>query len=127
MKFSAWYGIVVGFLMAGQWMFSLITGAVPEIQSAPWELAFHLAAEMLTALALILGGARALKSAPGGRRLLLCALGMVIYSEIVSAGYFAQQDQWRLVGAFGVLLAGGLIAALLVWRTSKKKHTAQSH
>ncbi len=126
MRFAAWYGIVVGFLMIAQWLFSLITGGVPEVQSAPWELAFHLAAEMLTALALILGGARTLKSTPGGRRLLLGALGMVIYSEIVSAGYFAQQAEWRVVGVFAVLLIGALAAALLLWKERRKAPAAGS-
>lgn len=125
MKFAAWYGIVVGFSMIGQWLFSLIMGGVPEVRSAPWELAFHLAAEMLTALALIVGGARALKSIPGGRRLLLCALGMVIYSEIVSAGYFAQQAKWTPVGIFGVLLTGALASAMLLWKANKKNPSAK--
>ena len=47
MKFPAWYGILVGALMIAQWTFSIAAGGVPEFQSSPWEIAFHLAAEFL--------------------------------------------------------------------------------
>src|SRR5512133_2081193 len=53
MKFAGWYCVVVGFLMLAQWGFFLIAGQVPEMQTAPIALAFHLAAEAATALALI--------------------------------------------------------------------------
>lgn len=124
MRFSAWYGIVVGFLMIGWWMYSFILGTVEGMQSAPWELVFRLAAEMMTALALIVGGARSLKSISGGRRLLLCALGMAIYSEIASAGYYAERGGWKPVGLFAILLAGALAAAVLLWKGKKKEPPA---
>lgn len=56
MKFAGWYGIVVGFLMVGQWLFFLATGQVPELQTEPVRIAFHLAGEFLTALGLIVSG-----------------------------------------------------------------------
>lgn len=111
MKFPAWYGIVVGVLMIGQWTFSILAGSVPEFQSAPWEIAFHLAAEMSTAIMLIAGGVAALRSIGWGKQVLLLGLGMVIYSEIVSPGYFAQLDQWTFVVMFSILLFGATIAA----------------
>jgi hypothetical protein len=93
MKFPAWYGILVGSLMIAQWGFSILTGGVPEFQSAPWEIAFHLTAEFSTAIMLILGGIAALKAISWSKQILLLGLGMVIYSEIVSPGYFAQLGQ----------------------------------
>ena len=62
MKFPAWYGILVGLLMIAQWAFSILAGDVPEFQTAPWEIALHLAAEISTALMLIIGGIAALRS-----------------------------------------------------------------
>jgi hypothetical protein len=114
MKFSTWYGIVVGVLMLSQWVFLIATGAVPEFHSAPWSIGFHLAAELLTALGLILSGAAVLKSKTWGPKALLVALGMLIYSLIASPGYFAQQGAWTLVGMFAILLAGALAATLAV-------------
>ena len=112
MKFSAWYGIVVGFVMIAQWVFFLVSGSVPELQSEPWRIALHLAAELTTALMLIVSGITTLKSAVWGKKALLVALGMVIYSEIVSPGYFAQLGQWALVGMFAVLLFGAVFGVM---------------
>ena len=114
MRFSAWYGIVVGVLMLSQWTFFIATGAVPELHSAPWSIGFHLAAELLTALGLIVSGAALLKSKIWGSMCLLVALGMLIYSLIASPGYFAQQGAWGLVGMFAVLLGGALAATLAI-------------
>jgi len=110
MKFPAWYGIGVGFLMIAQWAFSILTGGVPEFESARWEIALHLAAEFTTAIMLIIGGIATLKAVTWSRQVLILGLGMVIYSEIVSPGYFAQHNQWALVMMFALLLFGTAIA-----------------
>ena len=47
MKFSGWYSILAGLLMFGQWGFFLSTGAVPELQTEPIRIGFHLAARLL--------------------------------------------------------------------------------
>jgi hypothetical protein len=109
MRYAAWYGIVVGLLILGQWAFFLITGAVPELESAPISIGFHMGAELILALVLIAGGIAVLQSRRWGGKALLVALGMAIYSEINSPGYFAQQGIWALVGMFAVLLAGALV------------------
>lgn len=114
MKFPAWYGIGVGVLMIGQWAFSILAGGVPEFESAPWEIAFHLAAEMSTAGMLIVGGVAGLRSTIWSKQVLLLGLGMVIYSEILSPGYFAQLNQWAFVAMFAVLLFGAVCSAMLL-------------
>jgi hypothetical protein len=114
MKFPAWYAILVGLLMIIQWTFTILSGGVPEFRSEPWRIAFHLAAEFSTALILIISGIATLKSAAWGKTAILVGLGMVIYSEIVSPGYFAQRGQWALVAMFGVLLIGAVASAILL-------------
>jgi hypothetical protein len=116
MKFPAWYGILIGLLMIAQWTFTILAGGVPELQTAPWEIALHLAAEMTTAVMLILGGIATLKSVHWGKQVLFVGLGMVIYSEIVSPGYFAQLGQWALVALFAILLFGGTISVMMLLR-----------
>jgi hypothetical protein len=108
-RYAAWYGIVVGLLIVLQRALFLITGAVPELQSAPLSIGFHMAAEWILALALIAGGVALLRARRWGGRVLMVVLGMAIYSEINSPGYFAQQGTWALVGMFAVLLAGALV------------------
>jgi hypothetical protein len=103
MKFAGIFALVVGILMFGQWALSLATGRVPELQTAPLAIGFHLAAEVLTALALLLSGLAILKKIAWGRTLFLVAGGMVLYSAINSPGYFAQRGQWPVVGMFAVV------------------------
>jgi hypothetical protein len=109
MKFTGWFSILVGLLMLAQWGFFLATGQVPETQSEPIRLAFHLVAEAGTALALLISGVALLQKRDWARRCAFIALGMLIYTVIVSPGYFAQQGQWPLVGMFAILLALDLV------------------
>jgi hypothetical protein len=115
-KFSAWYGIVVGTLIILQWFFFVATGSVPEFQTTPWAIGFHMMAELLLALALLISGIATLLLKRWGEKALLTALGMAIYSEINSPGYFAQLGQWALVAMFAVLLFGTTIAVMTILR-----------
>lgn len=119
MKFSSWYGIIVGGSIILQWIFFLVTGAVPELQTTPWAFGFHISAELLLALALITGGITTLRSNSSGNKILLVALGMAIYSEINSPGYFAQLGQWAFVVMFAVLLIGATLSVMLLLKQGK--------
>jgi hypothetical protein len=119
MTFAAWYAIIVGVLMFGQWAFFLAAKQVPELKTEPVRISFHLAAEFLTAAALIAGGVGLLAQSAWGVQIYPVAMGMLIYTIIVSPGYFAQQRAWPLVGMFGVLLVLALISlslfCMFVW------------
>lgn len=105
MKFAAWSSLVIGALMLVQWSFFLVAGRVPEVRTEPVALGFHLAAEAATAVALIVAGILLLGSRALGITVGLVANGMLIYTAIVSPGYFAQLGQWPLVAMFAVVLA----------------------
>jgi hypothetical protein len=110
MKFTGWFSIIVGCLMLAQWGFFISAGQVPELQTAPFSIGFHLAGEAATALALIVSGAALLQKRVWARPVSFTALGMLIYTVIVSPGYFAQQGVWPLVGMFAVLLVLALVS-----------------
>ena len=112
MKFTAWFSIVVGTLMIAQWGFFLAAGLVPEVQTEPIRLAFHLSAEGVTALALLISGAGLFGGRNWARTCSPVAIGMLLYTVIVSPGYFAQYGQWPLVGIFAVLLILALACLL---------------
>ena len=114
MKFAGFFAVAAGLLMIGIWGFSLTTGKVPEIQSAPLSIGFHLAAEILTALALLLSGLAILKKLAWGRTLFLVAGGMLLYTVIASPGYFAQRGQWPLVALFGFIFMATIISLMNV-------------
>ena len=109
MKFTAIYALAVGVLMVAQWTFFILSGQVPELQSEPLRTAFHLMAELATAVALLAAGIGILRKSSWARSLAMLALGMLSYTLIQSPGYFAQQQVWALVGMFAVLLALALI------------------
>lgn len=110
MRFSGWYGVLVGVLMLGQWAFFLLAGQVPELETEPYRIAFHLVGEAATALLLIAGGIGLLRARPWGRDVSLLAHGLLVYTLIVSPGYFAQSGEWPLVGMFAVVLVLALVS-----------------
>ena len=67
MVFAGIYAIVVGIGMIGQWSVSLLANKVPELKTEPFRIAFHLAGEFLTALALIASGIGLITNATWGR------------------------------------------------------------
>jgi peptidoglycan biosynthesis protein MviN/MurJ (putative lipid II flippase) len=112
-----WTLLTVGVLMGAQWLFFLATGSVEELETAPRAIAFHLAAETVTAVLLVVAGAGLLRGV--GERLGQIATGALLYTVINSAGYFADRGEWPMVAMFGVLLVVAVgCAALLVLRPS---------
>jgi hypothetical protein len=116
MKLAGFYGIFVGLMMAAQWAFFVASRQVPELQTEPIRIAFHLAGEFVTALGLVVSGTALLRRAAWGRSAYLFFAGMLAYSAIVSPGYFAQQGQWIFVVMFALLLALAAACVLSVAR-----------
>jgi len=63
------------------------------LKTEPIQIWFHIIGEMITALALILSGIGLITRRPWASILYLVASGMLIYTAIVSPGYFAQQGK----------------------------------
>ncbi len=114
MSFAAGFAIIVGVGMIGQWAFSYLSEQIPELEHEPVRIWFHIAAEMVTASCLIVGGIGLLGGQTWGRNVFLVAMGMLFYTAIVSPGYFAQKGQWVWLGIFGVLIALGLVSIAMV-------------
>jgi hypothetical protein len=114
MVFATVFALVVGVGMIGQWILFLFTGQVPELETEPLRIRFHLAAEFATALALLVGGLALLTDQAWGRWFYLLAAGMLVYTVIVSPGYFAQKGQWAFVGMFAIVLLLALVSIALV-------------
>jgi hypothetical protein len=104
MRLSAIFAVSVGVLMLAQWGFFLAAGQVPELQTEPWRIAMHLAAEFVTAAGLIASGIGLIRGSRWAAKAYVFFAGMLVYSVIASPGYFAQQGQWLLVLMFLALL-----------------------
>jgi hypothetical protein len=114
MTWPAVFAILVGAGMIVQWVVSYAAKRIPELQSEPWRIRFHIAGETTTAILLIVGGTGLLAGTPWARTLFMVSMGMLFYTAMVSPGYFAQKGQWIWVPIFGLLVALAVIAVLAV-------------
>ena len=117
MVFSAVFAIVVGLGMMAQWAMSYVNKQIPELSSEPIRIAFHLAAEMATALMLITAGIGLLAGVSWAAMLYHLSMGMLLYTAIVSPGYFAQRGNWAWLGMFGAIALLAILSLILVSRS----------
>jgi hypothetical protein len=106
------YAIVVGVTIAGWWAVELRGGVLDRPDRTRAELGLHLAAELLTAAVLLLGGALLL--AGRAPTVALVGLGMLLYTTIQSPGYFLARGEPGPVAMFAVLVASTAIAITLL-------------
>jgi len=106
------YSIAVGALMAGLWANDLRTGAWDRGDRSHAELALHLAAEFLTAGWLIGAGAALLAAGHVAAPFLAVGIGMLLYTTIVSPGYFLARRELAPVAMFVVIIALTMTAAV---------------
>lgn len=111
MRFSILYSGFVGFVMIGQWMMAYLAGQIIELETEPIRIGFHIAAELITAACLIISAGALQKRKAWGRELALVSTGMLLYTTLVSPGYFAQQGNWIWPGIFGLIMIGGVVSA----------------
>lgn len=114
MLFAAIFSILVGVGMIGQWGMSYFSKKIPELETEPIRIWFHIVAEMATAVLLILGGTGILAQTTWSRHVYLIAMGMLFYTAIVSPGYFAQKGGWGWLGMFSVIIVLGILSILMV-------------
>ena len=103
-RLTSLYSIVIGVLMVAMWSMFLLTGQVPELQTEPYRIIMHLAAEFSTAFVLLIGGYGVLTKKSWGVRFQQFSLGMLLYTLIVSPGYYLQLGELAMVGMFGTML-----------------------
>jgi hypothetical protein len=120
----AGYTILVGVAMLGLWGMFYATGQIPELTTAPYEIGYHLAAETLTALALVTAGVGLFRRHAWAWRLYPVALGMLLYTVINSAGYYAQLREIAMVGMFTVFTATTLLL-IIDYLTGRTRMSSQ--
>lgn len=104
MIFSGVFVVVAGLGIMGFWTLALVRNGVPEVKTEPIRIAAHIIGEYITAIMLVLSGSALLLDAGWAESVYLLACGMLIYTVIVSPGYYAQQRKWPIVGMFAVIL-----------------------
>lgn len=87
------------------WGILLTTGQVVDLRTSPFQAAFLLGAELLTAVVLILGGYGLLTGKNWGLRANLAALGMLLYCAVFSIDVIGQAGNIPPAIFFGVIAA----------------------
>ena len=108
MQFAALFALLIGVGMLVQWTASYVRDQIPELETEPVRIGFHIAAELITALCLITAGIGLLLNTSWAVTLYLVAIGMLFYTSIVSPGYFAQRGQWGWLGLFALIIILGM-------------------
>jgi len=103
-KIAAVYSIIVGVSMIGMWTVFYLTSGIPEINTEPAKITMHLIAEFITAIALILGGLGLISNRKWGFQTYLLSMGMLMYTLIVSPGYYIQSSEFIFVAMFAVFI-----------------------
>lgn len=94
----------------------LITNQVPELVTDPFSIAFHLIAEFIAALFLIIGGILLYRKHLLGEKIYLVSVGMLLYTVINSSGYYAQNGEWSFVAMFAILFLLAVISLAVLLR-----------
>jgi hypothetical protein len=114
MLFAAIFSIIIGVGMIAQWSLFYFSKQIPELETEPIRIGFHIVSEMVTAVLLIFGGIGLLTQLAFGRDVYLISMGMLFYTAIISPGYFAQKGQWAWMAMFLVILILGLFGVILI-------------
>ena len=116
MRFVVVFELVVGLGILGLWTTLLLRGKVPEIPAGDPAILFHIAAEYVLGVALVLGGLLLLLVGDETwvKVLAAAAAGGVIYSTINSPGYYAREGNWPVVAAFAGLTVLGVAAVFVL-------------
>ncbi len=112
-RWVAYYSILMGVLQIGTWVVLYFVGVVRDYYAGkPFETIFLLIAELLTALAMIVGGGGILASQKWGVPVNFAALGMMLYCAIFSFGSFGQTGNLPAAAWFAILTITDIAAIL---------------
>ncbi|MHA2005685.1 MAG: hypothetical protein ACXABO_02495 [Promethearchaeota archaeon] len=104
------YTIIIGIAMLCMWTLLLSKREVPELNTKPTQITFHLIAEFITSIILIIGGIGLILNQSWGVSIFFISIGMVIYSTINAAGFYGQLKDWPM---FIMLLTFTIVSFLI--------------
>jgi hypothetical protein len=120
MTFASIYVILVGFAIIGYWIIFYLRKQTPGqqieavVDRGQIEMRFHIIAELLAAVVLIIAGTSLLMKISWGREVVLVAIGMLLYTSVNSAGYFAQIRQQSMIIIFAFVLILSVVSLVIV-------------
>lgn len=112
-KLASVYSMIIGIAMLCMWTVFVLTGQVPELSTTPIQVSLHIIGEVATALALLIGGYGLWTNKKWGLQAYMLSMGMLLYTLIVSPGYYAQLGNVVMVGMFTVFFIFAMIFVVL--------------
>lgn len=119
-KIAALYSVIIGIAMIGMWLLFIATDQVSELKTEPLRITYHLIAEFLTAALLLIAGFGLFTNQKWGFHIFLISLGMLLYTVIVSAGYYAEKGEIAMIGMFSIFQILTIIFIILSFYKFKK-------
>ena len=106
-------GKKIGVGIIGLWTMLLLTKQVPELETEPVAITFHITAEFIMGLLSLLSGISLLIDLSWAPYFFFLAMGSVVYAVINAAGYYGQRKQWAFVIMFGIILIASVSLVIL--------------
>jgi hypothetical protein len=114
--FVSLYSLLVGISIFGYWAALYTRKQVFAATSRPAiETKYHVVAELLTAAILVVGGIGTILSAEWSGSVLFIGLGMLLYTEINSPGFYAARKEKSMARMFWILtVLTGMVTSLFL-------------
>ncbi|MBY8979999.1 MAG: hypothetical protein KGD72_06395 [Candidatus Lokiarchaeota archaeon] len=105
---------MIGIGILGLWLLLYLTKQIPELNSEPVAIGFHITAETTMGVLALLSGIFLLIGLSWAPYFFVLSMGLVIYAVINSAGYYGQRKQWTFVIMFGIILIASVSLVILI-------------
>ncbi|MBN2504725.1 MAG: hypothetical protein JXB20_05210 [Bacilli bacterium] len=111
--------IVLGIGIIGLWTMLIGTDQVPEFETEPVGIAFHIAIEVMMGIMAILSGIALLRKYKHRASLTIFTGGMLAYSVVNSSGYYGDSGQYAMISIFSVVLLVVIISTVLLTKNKQ--------
>lgn len=96
--------IIIGIGIIGLWIMLLGTSQVPELETEPIAIVFHIVIECIMGVLSILSGIWLFRQRTYYKQLILFTNGLLVYSVVNSSGYYGDQGEVGMIIMFGLIL-----------------------
>ncbi len=108
------YMMVVGIGIIALWTMLFVSDQIPELETEPIAIAFHITIEVLMGVVSIVSGVLLLKNFKYQKEAVIFANGMICYSVVNSSGYYGDLNQYGMIVMFFFLLVISLFVTYKV-------------
>jgi len=113
--------VVIGIGIIGLWIMLITTNQVPEFETEPTSIVFHITIECIMGIFSILCGLWLFQKRKHFKELILFTNGLLGYSVVNSSGYYVELGEYAMIIMFTFIL---LFTLYSCWYLIKNKMKA---